>query len=421
MVWETQHHCNENPCFSVKVPASHHILLFSSIPDRNVRRLFHLTMTALTPITYFCTSVVLGAIAVKNPRENNLGLLGLSASLALLAFRGVTDVTSWAEMSSLLGFFVLLWISHIVKSLLLNKHTPPTDLGMAYKTLFDFRGLIGKRHNLGVSYENPDIGANAVGEKEESRRSTRSFRDSERRTFLLRRLTSAVTILFLHHTYTISCPLLLHLSYADFHPSKQIYLRRIRTVTARETALRSWLVFHFIWSSWSVFTATHDLLAFAHVAIGIDEPEEWPRLYGSVFEAYTMRRFWGKFWHGLVQRSYGAYGSVISQKILRLPPGSVAHRICVNFSVFLTSGVVHALMTVQHGFKCGYWEDLGFFIMSYAALLGEEGAQRATSQAFGRTWQKGWICRVLGYTWVFGFLFWVLPKHQYAKVLCAPV
>ena len=377
-------------------------------------------MAALTPITYFCTSVVLGAIAVKNPREDNLGLLGLSVSLALLAFRGVTDVTSWAELSSLLGFFVLLWISHIVKMLVLDKSTPPT-WRMAYRTLLDFRGVSAKMQNLGVFYEIPGIGVNVLGEKEESRRSTSAFKDSERRTFLLKRLTSATTILFLNHAYTISYPLLLHLSYADFHPSKQTYLRRIHIVTARETALRLWLVFHFVWSSWSIFTATHGLLAFAHIAIGIDEPKDWPRLYGSVFDAYTMRGFWGKFWHRLVQRSYGAHGSMISRKILGLPPGSIADRICVNFSIFLTSGVVHAFITVNHGFRCGYWEDLGFFIMSYAALLGEEGAQRATSRAFGTTWRKGWTCRVLGYTWVFGFLFWVLPKHQYAKVLCAPI
>ena len=377
-------------------------------------------MAALTTFTHFCTSIVLGAIALKSPREDNLWLLGLSASLALLAFREVTDVTSWAELSSLLGFFVLLWISHIVKLLLLDKSTPPT-WRMAYRTILDFKGVNAKKQNLRVYYGIPIIGVKVLDEKEESRRSDSSFKDSERRTFLLKRLTSAVTILFLNHIYTTSYPLLLHLSYADFHPSKQIYLRRIRLVTARETALRSWLVFHFVWSSWSMFTATHDLLAFAHVAIGIDEPEDWPRLYGSVFEAYTMRRFWGKFWHRLVQRSYVAHGSVISRKILRLPHGSVADRICVSISVFLTSGVVHAFITVQHGFKCGYWEDLGFFMMSYAALLGEEGVQRATSQVFGTTWQKGWTCRVLGYTWVFGFLFWVLPKHQYAKVLCAPI
>ena len=108
-------------------------------------------MTALVPITYSCTSVVLGAIAVTAPRADSLGLLGLSASLALPAFRGVTDVTSWAEMSSLLGCFLLLWIFHIVKVLILNISTPPSDWKMAYKTLFDFRGMSAKKDSLGVS------------------------------------------------------------------------------------------------------------------------------------------------------------------------------------------------------------------------------------------------------------------------------
>lgn len=169
-----------------------------------------------------------------------------------------------------------------------------------------------------------------------------------------------------------------------------------------------------------MFTAAHDVLAFAHVAIGIDEPEDWPKLYGSIFEAYSIRSFWGKFWHRLVQRSYGAYGSLLSQKILRLPPGSFTDRVWVNFPVFFISGMVHALITLQLGFKCGYWEDLAFFVMCNAALLVEEGVQRAASWALGEYWQSGWICRVLGYAWVFEFLFLVLPKHQYPKVLCAP-
>lgn len=378
-------------------------------------------MPALAPIAYFCTSVLLSALAVKASRKDNLGLIGLSVSLALLAFRQVIDTTPWAELSSLLGFFVLLWVSHIVKLLVLDKAVFPLDWKKTYQTLFDFRGIGAEKQDADISHNTPDIAMTASNEKKGGYKDTSSSKGSHHhRIFLLTRFASAVTILLLNHAYTVAYSLLLHLSYADFHDSKQSYLRRIRIVTARETVIRSWLVFHFVWSSWAMFTATHDMLAFAHVAIGVDEPEDWPRLYGSVFEAYSIRRFWGKFWHRLVQRSYGAYGSLLSQKMLTLPPGSSADRICVNFSVFLISGVVHAFITVQLGFKCGYWEDLAFFVMCYAALLVEESAQRAASRAFGDTWQNGWISRVLGYTWVFGFLFWVLPKHQYPKVLCAP-
>lgn len=107
---------------------------------------------------------------------------------------------------------------------------------------------------------------------------------------------------------------------------------------------------------------------------------------------------------------------------MRLEPGSFADRSCVGFSVFLISGIVHACITVQLGFACGYWEDLEFFVLCYVAVLVEEGVQLAASRCIVRCggWQDGWICRGLGYVWVFAFLFWVLPKHQYPKVLCTP-
>ena len=377
-------------------------------------------MSAFIPIAYFCTSVSLGAVALRALPRDSLGLLGLSISLALLTFRRVTDLTSWAELSSLLGFFILLWISHLVKLLVLDDASSPSGRRDTYNILFDFRGVQARKQNAKKISENPNTNVTVSSSGENARKSAGFSKASGHRAFLLKRLVSVVGFFLLNQVYTIAYSLLLQLSYDDFHPLKQNYLRRIRTVTTREIAIRSWMVFHFIWSSCAIFTATHDILAIAHIAIGIDEPEDWPSLYGSIAEAYSIRKFWGKFWHPLVQRSYAAYGSFLSQKIMNLPPGSFADRTCVNFCIFLISGIVHACITVQLGFKCGYWEDVEFFLICYAALLAEEGVQRAGSRVFGRLWQNGWICRGLGYTWVFGFLFWVLPKHQYPKVLCTP-
>ena len=396
------------------------LLSLNKHTDNEPRSLFHLIMASLAPIAYFGSSILLSALAIRTSQKDSLGLIGLSISLALLAFRRVTDLTSSAEWSSLLGFFVLLWISHIVKLLALDAHVPPSDWRMTYKTLFDFRGICTQKQRTKISADTPDINVTVLRE-EECRKTEHPSKGSRNHTFLLRRLASAIIILLLDQAYTITYSTLLQLTYADFDPSKQSYLRRIRTITFRETTIRSWLVFNFVWSSWAIFTASHNILAFAFVALGIDEPEDWPSLYGSISEAYSIRRFWGKFWHHLVQRSYRTYGSLLSQKILRLPPGSFADRTCVSFSVFLISGMVHACITAQLGFTCGYWEDVAFFMTYYAALLVETGVQRFASLVFGGSRPEGWICRLVGYTWVFGFLFWVLPKHQYPKVLCGPV
>lgn len=280
---------------------------------------------------------------------------------------------------------------------------------MTYKALFDFRGICAQKQRTKISPDTPDINVTVLKKKE--CKETYVSKGSENRIFLLRRLASAIIIFFLDQAYTITYSMLLQLIYADFDPSKQSYLRRIRITTVRETTIRLWLVFNFVWSSWAIFAATHDLLAFAFFAFSIDEPEDWPSLYGSIFEAYGMRRFWGKFWHYLVQRSYSTYGSLLSQRILRLPPGSFADRTCVSCSVFLISGIVHACITTQLGFSCGYWEDIAFFMMCHAALIVEASVQRFASLAFGGSRPYGWICRLVGYTWVFGFLFWVLPKQ----------
>ena len=289
---------------------------------------------------------------------------------------------------------------------------------MTYKALFDFRGIGAQKQRAKISPDTPDIHVTVMKKKE--CKETYFSKGSRNRLFLQTRLASAILIFLLDQAYTITYSMLLQLTYADFDPSKQSYLRRIRTITVRETTIRSWLVFNFVWSSWAIFTATHDLLAFAFVAVGIDEPEDWPSLYGSIFEAYSIRRFWGKFWHYLVQRSYSTYGSLLSQKVLGLPPGSFADRTCISFSVFLISGIVHACITAQLGFTCGYWEDISFFMMCHAALLVEASVQRFAYLAVGESPPDGWIRRLVGYTWVFGFLFWVLPKHQYPKVLCTP-
>ena len=407
-------------------PSESHNTIFESLlslaqnnTDNDPRSLFHLTMAALAPIAYFGSSVSLSALAIQASPKDSVGLIGLSISLALLAFRRVTDITSVAEWSSLLGFFVLLWISHIVKLLALDKQILPSNWRMTYNALFDFRGIGTQKQYTNFSPDTPDINVTVLREKE-SRKATHPSKGSGTHIFLLTRLASAIIILLLDQAYTLTYSMVLQLTYADFDPSKQSYLRRIRTITVRETTIRSWLVFNFVWSSWAIFTATHDLLAFAFVALGIDEPEDWPSLYGSIFEAYSIRRFWGKYWHHLVQHSYCTYGSLISRKVLRLPRGSLADRTCVNFSVFLISGIVHACITAQLGFTCGYWEDIAFFMMCYAALLVEAGVQRFASLAFRGSRPDGWTCRLVGYTWVFGFLFWVLPKHQYPKVLCAP-
>jgi hypothetical protein len=177
------------------------------------------------------------------------------------------------------------------------------------------------------------------------------------------------------------------------------------------------LVSYFVWHSWALNNGVYDALAFVSVILGICEPEDWPPLFGSLRAAWTVRGFWGEFWHRIVHRSYTGYGHLVAST-LRLAPGSWTRRLFVQFVVFLLSGVVHAVMTWQMGYTCGYFEDIQWFCLNFLAIL-VEGATQSAWRKMG--WQlPAWIAQPIGYTWVFGFLFWSLPKTHYPKLRCAP-
>lgn len=149
--------------------------------------------------------------------------------------------------------------------------------------------------------------------------------------------------------------------------------------------IRFGAVFHFVWSAFAVFTSAHDILAFLFVGIGLDEQEDWLPLYGSPGQMYTIRRFWGKFRHRLVCRTYLSWGALFSQKILRLRRNDALDRFVTNFTVFFLSGVAHALTTWQIGFSYSYSEDIVWFCLNFAALVAEEGVQWLIIRLFG-TW-----------------------------------
>ncbi|MCJ1344594.1 hypothetical protein MMC31_002797 [Peltigera leucophlebia] len=392
------------------------------------------SLSSLIPLSCFSISTFSALVALNAPQPCRPALLGIVIAFAILAFRSITYLTDAADRASILGLFILIWLSHITTTLCVEEHTLPRqgrswDWQAAYKMVWNGRWLRTGEQGLNLGKDAPPDGTSFRENKRpmDLQRwtfpSEKDAKFSRRRSFLLKRLCSVVTIYGLNRLYwklflephpTVFQPL----DFSDFLPSKESYFRRIHTVTLRETIIRFGAVFHFVWSAWAVFTGAHDILAFLFVGIGLDEPDDWPPLYGSPGQMYTIRRFWGKFWHRLVRRTYLSWGALFSQKLLRLRRHSTLDRFVTSFTVFFLSGVVHALVTWQIGFSCGYSEDIAWFCLNFAALMAEEGVQWLIIRLFG-TW-NGNVSKIAGFLWVFAFFFWSLPKTEYPKILCAP-
>ncbi|KAK3167037.1 hypothetical protein OEA41_010162 [Lepraria neglecta] len=346
----------------------------------------------------------------------------LSVFFGLLALKQLHK-----KIRQLLLAFILVWVCHMTVVLFSDASSAEgacaRNWTSAYKILFNFRWLgtdklspdVRTRETATV-HEGSQNGepnlqySNASRASLEKEKLTDPFRRSLRRAFLLKRLS------LLQATYTLNAvywPILIvyhPVKYSNFDATNQTYFRRFHAVSARETLLRAGLTVHFVWEAWALITSYHNALAIVFVSLGLDEPRDWPPIYGSISETYIIKRFWGKFWHRLTYRTYKTYGAIISENFLRLRPGGVVHRLAVEFFVFLSSGAIHAMVTWQLGYRCGYWEDIAWFSLNFVAILVEGLVQKVDLRLLGGHLTHPSLGKVAGSVWVFTVFFWSLPK-----------
>lgn len=68
--------------------------------------------------------------------------------------------------------------------------------------------------------------------------------------------------------------------------------RRLHEVSGTELLMRAPAVIGMRLIMISFQEVSYSLVAFLAVLLGLSEPKDWPPFYGSVLDAYSMRRFW---------------------------------------------------------------------------------------------------------------------------------
>jgi hypothetical protein len=146
----------------------------------------------------------------------------------------------------------------------------------------------------------------------------------------------------------------------------------------------------------------------------LDSPEEWPSMFGSPLEAYSLRRYWGKFWHRLVYRPYLGLASVVAGKLHISSLGTKLVKAFLAFLIFLISGLAHAVVSLHGGNSVEALDDIAFYCMNFAVIAAEGVIYRLASPV--RRLLPSWCCKVFGFVWVFAFWFWAAPKWAYHEV-----
>ncbi|BCR96742.1 wax synthase family protein [Aspergillus luchuensis] len=157
----------------------------------------------------------------------------------------------------------------------------------------------------------------------------------------------------------------------------------------------------------------------------LDNPDEWQPLFGSPLEAYSIRRFWTKFWHRLTVSSCASSGTQVTRRLIGMTPGCRSEKIFVALWTFLLSGLCHVIPDWQVGEPCYPHDDLLFFGANFLASAMEVLVARRLR--FMNRYHAGgdkyfWlgslraITAAVGCVWVLKFFFWITPKWQYPKM-----
>ncbi|KAF6790020.1 toxin biosynthesis protein [Colletotrichum musicola] len=216
----------------------------------------------------------------------------------------------------------------------------------------------------------------------------------------------------------------LNVSVDDFAPSQRGILP---SLAYRDVVLRMVMSVQWILATYVVFSLGHDVLAMFFVSItGWDLPSDWPPLFGSILEAYTLRRFWGVFWHRLHLGVCNAVISLILRREGNLATGKTARQgagkdsLAIKglraFLTFSVSAVYHAAVNKLVSGSANLREELRFFLSSFAVCLIETVVSEAARREGLPQGRPRLGFRLLGYLWVLFVFFCTVPSWHYPKI-----
>lgn len=358
-------------------------------------------------------------IAIRLPPKSRIYISPFLFGSAALALHTSSCLAWLVGMDVLFALFTCVYILHVGSVLYIDRITIPatnSPLTLAYKIWGD-----PQRQGSWAGFP--------------PRKNVLPPTPTSRTRFVIRRLIKVLLCWLLHLIFIGPLvPLYFKFTANDFVPTRQRFVRRLLSssvetpITSREVQIRLFTSVYWIWIAYLMLDFCNVVISIFFVAIlRIDAPEEWPSLFGSPLQAYSIRRFWTRFWHRFTVPSCTSTGRAVARGLLDITPGSRPEKVFIIFWTFLISGLCHSVADWQAGEPGRPMDDITFFVANFAAGALEVFVVKAVEGVLTRNGYGGlrrflWSGvgkRVVGFAWVLGFLFWIGPKWQYHKLYAA--
>ncbi|KAJ3534532.1 hypothetical protein NM208_g7503 [Fusarium decemcellulare] len=157
----------------------------------------------------------------------------------------------------------------------------------------------------------------------------------------------------------------------------------------------------------------HACAAVVSLLLGLSKSEDWPHLNGPIGASYTVRGFWGTFWHQLYRKSLTGWVDFVADKVLGFRRGTLLSRYTRLFLAFLVSGVMHHCLGYLYSFSADErFATEKFYALQALGIMFEDAVQAVTASIS----LPKLIRRAVGYIWVLAFLSWSTPICSYPSM-----
>lgn len=160
----------------------------------------------------------------------------------------------------------------------------------------------------------------------------------------------------------------------------------------------------------------YNFAAFWAVLLGLSEPKDWPPLFGSFYDAYSVRRLWSVCWHQTNTHKYSATSNFIVHRVLMVPPGrTTISRYLRVVVIFAVSGALHMAVDFSMGVPLRNSGGFRFFCTQIIGIVIEDavlGIYRKFSHRPNQL-QPSIVHKGIGFVWVCCFLVWSYPAYMF--------
>ncbi|KAK0470476.1 membrane bound O-acyl transferase family-domain-containing protein [Desarmillaria tabescens] len=176
---------------------------------------------------------------------------------------------------------------------------------------------------------------------------------------------------------------------------------------------RPWLLLYVDLLAWVLTSQAqmrilHGIVSIVSVLSRLSVPRDWVDPFGSLLDAYTLRRLWGRTWHQFVNRFASSHGKYLARRVFRFPPGTLLSSLIQLYTSFATSVFLHMVADFTMFKRWNVGGSLWFFSIQPFAIMCETGVI-ALSQKPGHSGDPGLWTRLIGYTWVWTWFVLTFP------------